>query len=84
MPRKKKNKTVHACDGCGAMMIETETGRYCTNCIYAEWLQEDGTYTSGVAKCPDCGHMSPNILICSYCSYPIDEKTRKLFEGKTK
>ena len=72
------------CDGCGGMLIETETGRYCSNCKYAEWLQEDGTYTSGIAKCPVCGNMSPNSLICSYCAYPIDKHMRKLFEEKIK
>jgi ribosomal protein S27AE len=80
----KKTENLKACDRCGGFMAETETGRQCLSCELTEWIQEDGTYTSGIAKCPSCGNMSPNILICSYCSYPIDEKTRKLWESKEK
>jgi len=96
MPRKKKTdvrdlpklsgftENLHPCPRCGSLMVETETGRYCPTCHLVEWIDEGGAYTSGLAKCPACHNMSPNSLICSYCAYPINENTRKLFEEKNK
>jgi ribosomal protein S27AE len=82
MPRKKK--VIRVCERCGSWMEETETGWQCPTCHLTEWIQEDGTYTSGLAHCPACHNMSPNSLICSYCAYPIDKHMRKLFEEKKK
>ena len=79
-PRKKKSENTHLCPRCGSLMNEIEAGRQCPTCLFTEWIQEDGTYTSGMAKCPACGNISPNIIMCSYCSYPIDEKMKKYHE----
>jgi len=84
MPRKKKSEDIHPCPRCGSLMGETETGRQCPTCHLTEWVDEGGVYTSGVAKCPNCDNCSPNNLICSFCGYPIDDKTRKLWESKEK
>jgi len=33
--------------------------------------------------CPECGKLSPNDKVCTYCGYILDEKLRKL-EAKKK
>ena len=73
-----KTENVQACPQCGGALVENERGRSCFSCDYKDWLQEDGTYTSGVAKCPECGQMSPNLFWCVYCSSPISDEAKKI------
>lgn len=69
----RKKKTLKACDRCGSLMAETETGRQCPTCGLTEWISEGGEYTSGVAKCPVCGNLSSNIRYCIYCGERIEK-----------
>jgi len=81
MPRKKK---LNPCERCGSLMIETETGRYCPTCKLIEWIDEGGIYTSGMEKCPACHNMSPNSIVCTYCSTILDPHMYELFKQQEK
>jgi len=72
------SRFVEACPRCGGAFLDTETGRQCLNCGLTEWINEGGEYTSGVAKCPECGQMSPNLFWCVYCSSPISDEAKKI------
>ena len=59
-------------------MERTDTGYLCSSCHNIEWFTEETTSMSSVAKCPHCGSVSPNIIYCTVCGEPIDEKARKM------